>query len=145
MVVNEFRSSRWENPDDILDRLGFVSPATNEPFGKEWIGLSFLFNGIYFVLMLMLSALGLNVASEKVQSKALQFDDRPERHLGESSYHLTVPFVPVTLSFHDICYDVQASTGNETLRLLNKVNGVFRPGRMTALMGTSGAGKTTRE
>jgi ABC-type bacteriocin/lantibiotic exporter with double-glycine peptidase domain len=56
---------------------------------------------------------------------------------------VNVPFKPVTLTFEDVCYDVKASTGKETLRLLHNVNGVFAAGRMCALMGSSGAGKTT--
>jgi ABC-type bacteriocin/lantibiotic exporter with double-glycine peptidase domain len=54
-----------------------------------------------------------------------------------------IPFKPVSLSFSDICYEVTASTSNEQLKLLNNVNGVFRAGRLCALMGSSGAGKTT--
>ena len=60
----------------------------------------------------------------------------------KASIHDT-PFVPVDLSFDNLCYDVKASTGGETLRLLNNVSGVFSGGRMCALMGESGAGKTT--
>lgn len=58
------------------------------------------------------------------------------------------------MSFKDICYDVprpKSATGakvsdpevdDNTLRLLRHVNGAFRPGVLTALMGASGAGKT---
>jgi ABC-type multidrug transport system ATPase subunit len=42
-----------------------------------------------------------------------------------------------------VCYDVKASTSNEDLRLLHNINGFFKAGRMCALMGESGAGKTT--
>lgn len=38
----------------------------------------------------------------------------------------------------DICYEVTASTSSEKLKLLNNVDGAFRAGTMTALMGTSG-------
>jgi len=56
---------------------------------------------------------------------------------------LDLPFTKVDLSFHDICYEVTASQTNEKLKLLKNINGVFRAGRMCALMGSSGAGKTT--
>jgi hypothetical protein len=54
---------------------------------------------------------------------------------------IAIPFIPVTLTFSDICYDVRASKGNETIRLLNNVYGMFEAGRMCALMGSSGAGE----
>ena len=39
------------------------------------------------------------------------------------------------LSFKNVSYEVKSSTGSDTLRLLNNVSGVFRAGRMCALMG----------
>jgi ABC-type multidrug transport system ATPase subunit len=36
-----------------------------------------------------------------------------------------------------------AEVADNTLRLLRHINGAFRPGVLTALMGASGAGKTT--
>ena len=38
-------------------------------------------------------------------------------------------FIPVNLTFHNLSYEVKASTGKKTLRLLNDVSGMFRPGR----------------
>ncbi|KAE9350728.1 ABC transporter G family member 36 [Phytophthora rubi] len=67
-------------------------------------------------------------------------------------------FVPVTLAFEDIWYSVpmprhlknesgEASSHDKAeqgmLQILKGVSGVARPGCMTALMGSSGAGKTT--
>ncbi|KAH9200926.1 ABC-2 type transporter-domain-containing protein [Zygosaccharomyces rouxii] len=45
--------------------------------------------------------------------------------------------------FHwrNLCYDVQIKS--ETRRILNNVDGWVKPGTLTALMGSSGAGKTT--
>ena len=42
-------------------------------------------------------------------------------------------FIPVTLAFKDLSYEVKASTGSEKLRLLSNVSGVFTAGRMCAL------------
>lgn len=42
-------------------------------------------------------------------------------------------------TWRDVCYDVKIKT--ETRRLLNNVSGYVLPGKMTALMGESGAGK----
>ncbi|KAG7395609.1 hypothetical protein PHYBOEH_003446 [Phytophthora boehmeriae] len=52
---------------------------------------------------------------------------------------------PVTLAFHDLWYSVPMPGGKkgEDIDLLQGVSGFARPGTMTALMGSSGAGKTT--
>ncbi|KAF0708649.1 Aste57867_6273 [Aphanomyces stellatus] len=53
-------------------------------------------------------------------------------------------FVPVTLTFRDLHYFVPNPTkGQPELELLKGVSGVALPGTVTALMGSSGAGKTT--
>ena len=57
---------------------------------------------------------------------------------------IEIPFKPVTLTFTDVCYDVKASKGKDTLRLLNNANGIFGAGRMLALMGSSGVSSTIR-
>ncbi|GMF41438.1 unnamed protein product [Phytophthora fragariaefolia] len=53
-------------------------------------------------------------------------------------------FTPVTLAFRDLHYSVpKPSNPKESIELLKGVSGYALPGRMTALMGASGAGKTT--
>ncbi|GAB9476644.1 Atp-binding protein [Globisporangium polare] len=53
-------------------------------------------------------------------------------------------FVPVSLSFTDLWYTVPLpSNPKETIDLLKGITGYALPGTMTALMGSSGAGKTT--
>ncbi|RAW23077.1 ABC transporter G family member 31, partial [Phytophthora cactorum] len=53
-------------------------------------------------------------------------------------------FVPVTLAFQDLWYSVKSpSNPNESLDLLKGISGFALPGSITALMGSSGAGKTT--
>jgi ABC-type multidrug transport system ATPase subunit len=56
--------------------------------------------------------------------------------------HPTVP--PVVLAFQDLWYSVpKPGAKNETIDLLKNVSGYALPRTMTALMGSSGAGKTT--
>uniref|UniRef100_K3WZK5 ABC transporter domain-containing protein n=2 Tax=Globisporangium ultimum (strain ATCC 200006 / CBS 805.95 / DAOM BR144) TaxID=431595 RepID=K3WZK5_GLOUD len=54
-------------------------------------------------------------------------------------------FTPVTLAFKDLWYTVPLPSNpkHETIDLLKGINGYALPGTMTALMGSSGAGKTT--
>ncbi|KAL5742271.1 hypothetical protein ACOSP7_029003 [Xanthoceras sorbifolium] len=63
---------------------------------------------------------------------------------------MILPFQPLTMTFHNVNYFVDmpkaiASKGvpEKKLQLLSIVNGVFSPGVLTALVGSSGAGKTT--
>ncbi|XP_058112249.1 pleiotropic drug resistance protein 1-like [Magnolia sinica] len=63
---------------------------------------------------------------------------------------MILPFAPLSITFDNIRYSVDMpeemkSQGfpEDRLELLKGVNGAFRPGVLTALMGVSGAGKTT--
>ncbi|WVZ64594.1 hypothetical protein U9M48_014089 [Paspalum notatum var. saurae] len=63
---------------------------------------------------------------------------------------MVLPFVPLSITFEDIRYsvdmpeEIRAQGVTETqLELLKGISGSFRPGVLTALMGVSGAGKTT--
>ncbi|KAJ6348196.1 hypothetical protein OIU76_004634 [Salix suchowensis] len=63
---------------------------------------------------------------------------------------MVVPFTPLSMSFEDVNYFVdmppemtEKGVSGDRLQLLREVTGAFRPGVLTALMGVSGAGKTT--
>lgn len=138
LIVLEFRSSRWEDPDAILTTLGFVTPD-GEPFGSEWIGYGFSLMVPYFFVCCVLTALALTFVQNEGESIP---EPKVSSHSAESKNddRIEISFKPVNLSFQDICYEVNASTKKEKLMLLNRVNGILRSGRMCALMGESGAG-----
>lgn len=63
---------------------------------------------------------------------------------------MVLPFEPLSITFDDIRYAVDMpqemkgeGISEDHLELLKGVSGAFRPGVLTALMGISGAGKTT--
>ncbi|MQI71895.1 ATP-binding cassette domain-containing protein, partial [Escherichia coli] len=63
---------------------------------------------------------------------------------------MVLPFEPHSITFDEITYSVdmpqemkEQGVQEDKLVLLNGVSGAFRPGVLTALMGVSGAGKTT--
>ncbi|KAJ3692072.1 hypothetical protein LUZ60_012422 [Juncus effusus] len=63
---------------------------------------------------------------------------------------MVLPFTPLAMSFDDVNYYVdmppemkQQGVTDDRLQLLRGVTSAFRPGVLTALMGVSGAGKTT--
>ncbi|CAI5967444.1 unnamed protein product [Closterium sp. NIES-64] len=68
-----------------------------------------------------------------------------------TQHGMVLPFHPLILSFHNVNYFVdmpsklkyKSTPPGQRLQLLHNVSGVFRPGVLTALMGVSGAGKTT--
>ncbi|KAK6239551.1 hypothetical protein QUC31_005020 [Theobroma cacao] len=63
---------------------------------------------------------------------------------------MVLPFEPITISFENVQYFVdtpkkvrEQGFPHRKLQLLQDITGAFRPGILTALMGASGAGKTT--
>ncbi|XP_015057154.1 pleiotropic drug resistance protein 2 [Solanum pennellii] len=68
----------------------------------------------------------------------------------DSRKRMVLPFKPLSLAFNHVNYYVDMPAEMKTqgieedrLQLLRDVSGVFRPGILTALVGVSGAGKTT--
>ncbi|THG03516.1 hypothetical protein TEA_013726 [Camellia sinensis var. sinensis] len=68
----------------------------------------------------------------------------------QSKRGMVLPFAPLSLVFNHVIYyvdmpaEMKSQGIDETrLRLLRDVSGAFRPGILTALVGVSGAGKTT--
>jgi hypothetical protein len=137
---NEFMSSKYGNIFSIVVGSRLLSVRGFQT-GREWIGYSFAYM-IPFTLIVS-AVLGIALKYVRIQPERSNREKNEIITIGEcveSDEEFNLPFTPVDLTFDKLVYEVKASTGNETLRLLNEVTGVFMAGRMCALMGSSGAG-----
>lgn len=133
LVVLEFRSDRWDDPESILERLGFTTQS-GDPFGPEWIAYGFYFMVPYFFVCCLLTGVGLSTrAGDSTSAAPRPIAKTVECEADTQEGNVDIPFTPVTLSFHGISYEVPASTKRESLKLLENVNGVFRPRRLCAV------------
>ncbi|KAK4582896.1 hypothetical protein RGQ29_025889 [Quercus rubra] len=133
------------------------------------LGYSLLFNLFFVVALTYLNPLGDSKAviaddekdKKKKKSSSKQHEtegtDMAVRNSSESGASdispkrgMILPFQPLSLAFNHVNYYVDMppemkSQGVEEdlLQLLRDVSGAFRPGILTALVGVSGAGKTT--
>lgn len=146
LILNEVYSGRWPDPEAILAENGFFK-HDGSLYEEEWIWWGILYMFFYFLFCCILTALGLtytrNTGECVSPPTTHHHKDDTEENETATERRIEIPFKPLTLSFQDLCYEVTASTSNEKLMLLKKVNGIFRPGRMCALMGSSGAGYVT--
>ncbi len=130
----------------VMESYGFLLP-NDKPYGGEWLGYGFAYIIPYTIVCMLSSAYCLHRfrmeakqggASDIVEAEDEVKDDKSET---ENNSFNEASFIPVDLSFSNLCYDVKASKGSDKLRLLKNVSGVFSSGRLCALMGESGAGK----
>eukprot|EP00253_Pinus_taeda_P001138 PITA_01138 len=159
IAVNEFLASRWDKP---------VSNSSNKTVGRAvlesrglfaeakfyWIGVGALIG--FCVLFNILYTVALACLNQRKDS--LTSEDN-STHYGEASVAqvlaqhkkgMILPFQPLSMAFENINYYVdmppemkREGLAQDRLQLLSNVSGSFRPGVLTALMGVSGAGKTT--
>lgn len=152
LVVNEFDSGRYSNPvvsdpsisegEAILTRFGFVD-KNDEPYTIEWATWGVLFSILCSFLAMLCSILFLTTF-RFTSGKSLVTDKGEEGRNEDNDVPIAIPFARADLTFKDIHYTVTASTSNEKLELLKGIDGIVEAGKMTALMGASGAGKTSK-
>ncbi|KAK9727139.1 hypothetical protein RND81_05G260600 [Saponaria officinalis] len=168
--VNEFTSTRWmkiytSRNITIGDQVLMLRNLPTDP-NWYWIGVgalvlyALLFNNIVTLALAYLDPL--KKAQAVIPADLVERDgviggkDEPSAPPHEPSASLEktkgmiLPFEPLCMTFHNVSYFVdmpkamKAKGLPETrLQLLSNVSGVFSPGVLTALVGSSGAGKTT--
>ncbi|KAG5010999.1 hypothetical protein JHK87_019514 [Glycine soja] len=97
-----------------------------------------------------LSQLRERETSNSVELKSVTVDIGHTPRENQSTGKMVLPFEPLSIAFKDVQYFVDIppemkkhGSDEKRLQLLCDITGAFRPGILTALMGVSGAGKTT--
>ncbi|XP_051142940.1 ABC transporter G family member 31-like [Andrographis paniculata] len=162
IAVNEFLATRWverltaQNTSLGYTILQFHSLPTEDYW--YWIGVGALL--AYAVLFNIASMIALTFLNPLTASRTILPQDNnnlenaepvtPSRNRASEKKGMILPFQPLVMTFHKVNYFVDmpkemSSQGvpEGRLQLLSNVSGVFSPGVLTALMGSSGAGKTT--
>ncbi|XP_062089780.1 pleiotropic drug resistance protein 1-like isoform X2 [Humulus lupulus] len=173
VLVNEFHGNKWKHvPPNSTESLGIqVLKSRNFCSDSYWYWLGFgvsiayvvVFNFLYTLALTYLNPLEKiqGVFSENSESDNIQDGRDIEAieiqqitiNMGENQSKkkgMILPFEPHSICFDDVAYSVDMpqeikvqGVVDDKLVLLKGVSGSFRPGVLTALMGVSGAGKTT--
>ncbi|KAL9684788.1 hypothetical protein QQ045_022229 [Rhodiola kirilowii] len=164
IVINEFLDKRWSTVRFWFNQttVGKVLLASRSFFMEEywyWIcigalaGFAVLFNVLFVAALAYMEPPGeakaiLTEESDEMNERAQKGADVELRN--DSRRGMVLPFKPLSLAFNHVNYFVDMpaemktqGVDEERLQLLRDVSGAFRPGILTALVGVSGAGKTT--
>jgi len=150
LVVNTYQSGKFDEVqengntegENILIQFGFL--FNGEPFTFVWVWYGILFSIAAGLLSVGLSTYFLSSwRFETGKGVGTDIPDEPENANGVDCEKVNIPYQKVNLTFKSVHYTVKASTSDDELELLKGIDGYIEAGKMTALMGSSGAGKTT--
>lgn len=79
----------------------------------------------------------------KLTSKEQHVEKIKDEEWGHPEIKLSCTSIPVTLSWHELSYDIMIPAIAKTYTMLNYVSGWGKTGEMVAFLGGAGAGKTT--
>ncbi|KDO17090.1 hypothetical protein SPRG_15625 [Saprolegnia parasitica CBS 223.65] len=169
LAVNQYSSDEFQKCSyqgvEYCERTGMNMGAyqlslygyTND---RVWIVYGFIYLAAAYVVFMALSCFflefkryespeGTNATVEEEAHAGSDADDSytslPPTPVSGDSVAIAMPpsrVSPVTITFQDVWYTVKEKNG-EDKHLLRGISGYARPGTITALMGSSGAGKTT--
>ncbi|KAJ0755439.1 putative ABC-type xenobiotic transporter [Helianthus annuus] len=164
IVVNEFLGHSWSAPlnGTTVGKLVIAGRGLFAEAYWYWIALAASFGYIIiFNIGFTLSLAFLNpfekpqanVSAEDDSDATVELSSMKSESRNEGSQNkkgMILPFEPHSITFNDVKYSVDMpqemkdqGEPEDRLLLLKGVSGAFRPGVLTALMGVSGAGKTT--
>lgn len=144
LAINEMTSPQWGQQlgngrtvgEEALLNFGFFTD-------RIWIWMGVLVLWIYYLLFTLITGIALNFVSKEYAPAVLQEEQENDTGFREmSNEHL--PFEPTILAFRNIMYFIPSKNQPDgKFCLLHGISGYACPGTITALMGPSGAGKTT--
>lgn len=151
LSVNELTSPRWNIPyGNSSEPLGIqVLQLYQFPTDPNWFWVSTGFLCGYLIIVLFLSVFFLQFSPRS--KKKIDMDSSQTKATNEDTDIQTAMHErqPIALVFKNICYSVPrpksktSKTESRMLELLDNISFYAKPGDLVALMGGSGAGKTT--
>ncbi|KAH9766508.1 ABC transporter G family member 37 [Citrus sinensis] len=162
--LNEFLAPRWQKAiaeNTTIGRYTLTSHGLNFESYFYWISVAALIG--FMILFDLGFILALTYLKPPKMSRAIISKERFSQLQGKEdeesnrpafphtkSERMVLPFEQLTMAFKDVRYFVDTPPAmrkqgfnEKKLQLLHDITGAFRPGILTALMGVSGAGKTT--
>ncbi|KAI3775037.1 hypothetical protein L1987_49605 [Smallanthus sonchifolius] len=162
VVVNEFLADRWNKPisNTTLGKIIITSRGFFAETYWYWIsmvatvGFIFVFNICFTLCLGFLDPFGRSQSTVANQNESdnsvVELTPTTDGSHQSKKKGMILPFEPLSITFNDVTYSVdmpqrmrEHGVDEDRLLLLKGVSGTFRPGVLTALMGVSGAGKTT--
>ncbi|ETO60182.1 hypothetical protein F444_21581, partial [Phytophthora nicotianae P1976] len=170
LAINQYRASSFDvcvyKAVDYCATYGVTMGEYNLKLfsmqtDKVWVLYGIIYTFAIYLVFMFLSYLGLeylrfeapenvDVSENAVQNESYALVETPKNGLSTNTADCAVEIErshvvsPVTVAFQDLRYSVpDPHNPKESLELLKGITGFALPGSITALMGSSGAGKTT--